>query len=252
MVWSLANTLGEGNESVAGVLQSSDGLGKDDLGSVLVDFVVESEDGAGVGGNLSVVVCHDGGGIVLPVVGVEVPKGDGLASDSGNFLHHVIVVSEGRTDECRVCPSDLHDCLFDEPELVMELVPVESVEVFVGPSVGGDLMTLVIGELDPGSLIFIVDAASLATPVVAVEEEGALAPCGGQSVGDLVEVPPRTVIEGKGCSARDSAGSDNFTRGSLEKLLEGVSVVVARDGSAIDGSSGEGASVEDRAEHIRR
>ena len=35
LVWSLANTLREGNKSVAGVLQSSDSLGKDDLANYI-------------------------------------------------------------------------------------------------------------------------------------------------------------------------------------------------------------------------
>jgi hypothetical protein len=106
--------------------------------------VVESEDGARVGGNLVVVVLHDGGCVVLPVIGaldrsdirsamrvirvLEVPEGDGLASDTSHFLHLVVVVSEGwmkkirtcktwpaerltRTDESWVCTSNLHDGL---------------------------------------------------------------------------------------------------------------------------------------------
>lgn len=249
MVRSLADTLGEGNKSVASVLEGSDGLGNGDLGRVLVDFVVESKDGAGALSDLGIVVVHDGGGIVLPVVGVEVPERNGLASDTSDFLNHVIVVSVGRTDECRICASDLHDCLFNEPELVVELVPVQGVKVLVRPGVRGDLVALVVGILDTSGLVFVVDAASFATPVVSIEEEGSLASCSGQSVGDLVEVPPRAVIKGQSCSARDSAGGDDFARSTFEERLEGVSVEVARDSSAIDGGSGKSAGDEDRAEH---
>lgn len=54
-----------------------------------------------------------------------------------------------------------------------------------------------------------------------------------------------TTYEGESSGARDSARGDNFTRGPLEELLEGVCVVVTRDGGAIDGSSCDSASVED-------
>jgi len=245
LIWGLANTLCQSDKSVAGVLEGSDGLGNHDLSRVLVDLVVEGEDGAGVGGDLVIVVLHDSGCVVLPVVGVKVPQRDGLSSHSSNLLNLVVVVSVGRTNKCRICTSDLHDGLFDEPELVVELVPVQGVEVLVRPSVRGDLMTLVIGVFDAGSLIFVVNTTGLTTPVVAIEEESALASSGGQSIGDFVQVPPRTVIEGKSCGARDSARGDNFARGALEKLLEGVSIVVAWDGSAINGSGGESANGED-------
>ena len=252
LVRSLANALGEGNKSVTSGGELLDGLGNDDLSGVLVNFVVESEDGAGALGNLGVVVGEDSGGVVLPVVGVEVPEGDGLASDTSDLLDEVIVVSVGRTDERRICASDLHDGLFHEPELVVELVPVQGVEVGVRPGVGGDLMTIVVGALDTSGLIFVVDAASFATPVVTIKEESSLSTDGIQSIDDTVKVNPWAIIEGEGCSARNGAGGDDFTRSSLEKLLEGVSVVVAGDSSTIDSGGGKSEDDEGRAEHIRR
>lgn len=215
MIGLTTKALRKSDEAVALVLKEFDSVGDDDLGRLLVNVMVEGEDVRRPGlGNNAVALLHGLGPNAPGIARIEVPKSEVLSTHSSNIADHVVVGTIGRASKGGGCTSYLSKGLFHQPELMVEGIPVHGGEISMAPSVGSNLVTLVERPLDALDLFGVVDAS----PIVPIEEEGSLSTGSGDGFPDVIEIDPRTVVEGEGDGIRLSALGDDLGRGALEQV----------------------------------
>jgi len=179
--------------------------------------VVESQD--------STRVLVNGGGVVVfrllcgaasRIARVEVPEGQVLSTDVGGVDDHLVEVAVWRAHPSGLNTNDTLKSQFNAPHFVMDLIPCESSQVFVGPCVRTKLVTLRIDLLD--LRLVVVDTS----PVVAVDEESSLSTGIAEGVADGGHVVVWPVIEGEGNRIWNSTGVEGSSSPLEESRYSGV------------------------------
>lgn len=233
----LTKALSKCDQSIPSGLQFLDGVRDDLLRSGRDGFVVQSEDVAGAlsdNGIVSVLALLSRN--AKRITGVEVPDRETLTTNRGGLTNKVVVVAEGWAHEGGLHTTNALEGLFDSPHLIVNLIPGKGCEIFVGPGVGGDLVSFVVSILDTLDVGIIIDTAV----VVAVEEEGALSTGSNEGFTDIVEPDIGAVIEGKSYSIGDGAFTVDLCESTLLR------------GSADTADEGEGDCDEEGSEHVCR
>jgi hypothetical protein len=121
--------------------------------------VIQGKDGIGVlldEGVISCVTLCRSGPSRIPRI--EVPSDELLSTLVGDLAHEVVIITVGRPQECRSDTEQTLEGLFNQIELVVDLIKGESSEIFMVPGVRGDHMSLSVGVLHTFNVDRVVNA----------------------------------------------------------------------------------------------
>jgi hypothetical protein len=202
--------LGNSYELVTCSLKCFDDVRNDDVRSFLVNFMIQSQDGAGVLlDEIIVSFVALGGSRPSRVAGVEVPCDEFLSALVGDLAYEIVVVAVRRPQERRRDAEQTLEGLFDSPELVVDLVEGKSGEVLMIPGVRSDHVPLTVGVFHTFHIDRIVDT----TVVVTIPEECAFGTSRDQCSRYVVNVLFRSVVECQRDGVRDLALRDQLCEG---------------------------------------
>jgi hypothetical protein len=131
------------------------------------------------------------------------------------------------------------ECLLNLPHLVVKLVKAESAEIGMAPSMGSDLVSMIVNVLDTLDFIVIINARV----VITIVKECPFSVSSYESLADVVRVHPGTIIKSQGNSVWNGASRDDCRESAR---------LVGRLRSSLNSSDQREGSNNESVEHCER